>query len=175
MRRTFITAVTTGLVILSSAAHAGSSAPASSPGIRMPASVAGREQRSAADRLASMFAESWNGRNGKAYGEAYWNDAELVDPSGQIWRGRAAIIQTHVDLWKGPARNTQMTAHVRRVQALSADLLIVDIDTAASGFSPPPPGAPDGIVRTRLKHVVQKRGGEWRILASQNTFVAAPR
>lgn len=130
-------------------------------------------QRSASERLAEAFANTWNQRNGRSYGDAYWPDAELVDPSGQVWTGREAIIQTHVELWKGPASATHMTARVRRVQALSANFFIVDIDTAAVGFSPPPPGAPDGIVRTRLKHVVEKRNGQWKILASQNTFVAA--
>lgn len=173
MRHTLANMVAIGVAILGS--PAGARPPTSASPSNMLAQIAAeaREQRAAADRLASMFAESWNRRDGKAYGEAYWDDAELVDPSGQVWRGRAAIIQTHVDLWKGPAKNTQMTAQVRRVQTLTANLFIADIDTAASGFAPPPPGAPDGIVRTRLKHVVQKRNGEWRILASQNTFVAA--
>lgn len=129
-------------------------------------------QNEAAERLARTFAETWNRRDGPAYGEAYWPDAELVDPSGQVWNGRDAIIQTHVELWRGPARATHMAAHVRRVRPLGANLFVVDIDTEATGFSPPPPGAPDGVVRTRLKHVVERRHGAWRILASQNTFVA---
>lgn len=133
------------------------------------------EQWRVADRLAKTFAATWNARDGRAYGEAYWPDAELVDPSGAVWTGRGAIIKTHVDLWDGPARATRMVAHVRRVRYLSPSLFVVDIDTAANGFSPPPPGAPDGIVRTRLKHVVEKRGDGWRIVSSQNTFIAAPR
>jgi hypothetical protein len=28
------------------------------------------------------------------------------------------------------------------------------------------------VVRTRLKHVVEKRHGEWKIITSQNTFVS---
>lgn len=131
-----------------------------------------REQMLAAERLAETFASTWNRRDGEGYGEAYWPDAELVDPSGQVWNGRAAIIETHRDLWSGPAKATHMTARVRRVRALSPSLFVVDIDTSATGFSPPPPGASDGVVQTRLKHVVQKRGGEWKIVVSQNTFVS---
>lgn len=130
------------------------------------------EQRAAAAKLATAFATTWNLRDGAAYGDAYWPDAELVDPSGQVWNGRVAIIQTHVDLWAGPAKGTHMTARVRRVRALGPSLFVVDIDTAATGFSPPPPGAPDGVVHTRLKHVVEKRHGKWKIIASQNTFVS---
>jgi uncharacterized protein (TIGR02246 family) len=123
-------------------------------------------------RFAATFAYTWNRRDGRAYGAAYWPDAELVDPSGQVWSGREAIIKTHLDLWAGPAKATHMTAHVRRVRALSRGLLVIDIDTSATGFSPPPPGAPNGIVQTRLKHVVEKRKGEWKIVTSQNTFVS---
>lgn len=148
----------------------------SSPGhLAAPAGRQGRvasSQRLAATHLAETFASTWNRRDGRAYGEAYWPDAELVDPSGQLWSGRDAIVETHRDLWAGPARNTHMTARVRRVLSLGPTLFVVDIDTAATGFSPPPPGAPNGVVQTRLKHVVEKRHGQWKILTSQNTFVS---
>lgn len=57
------------------------------------------EERVAADSMARRFVDSWNPADGTAYGEGYWPDAELVDPTGTIWKGRAAIAQTHVDLW----------------------------------------------------------------------------
>jgi uncharacterized protein (TIGR02246 family) len=130
------------------------------------------EQSIVGTRLAKTFADTWNRRDGRAYGSAYWPDAELVDPSGQVWSGRDAIIQTHRDLWAGPAKATHMTAQVRRIRTLSPSLFVVDIDTSAAGFLPPPPGAPNGIVRTRLKHVVEKRKSDWKIISSQNTFVS---
>lgn len=65
-----------------------------------------------------------------------------------------------------------MTAVVRRVLALSPTLFVVDIDTSATGFFPRPPGAPNGVVETRLKHVVERRHGQWKIIRSQNTFVS---
>lgn len=137
-----------------------------------PHNAASGEQSTVAARLAKTFADTWNLRDGRAYGDAYWPDAELVDPSGQVWSGREAIIQTHLELWAGRAKATHMTAQVRRVRALSPSLFVVDIDTSATGFSPPPPGAPNGIVRTRLKHVVERRNGDWKIVSSQNTFVS---
>ena len=139
---------------------------------RSAASAVYHDQSRAAARLARQFADTWNRRDGRGYGQAYWPDAELVDPSGQVWRGREAIVQTHRDLWSGPAKATHMTVQVRRVLPLSASPFVVDIDTSASGFLPPPRGAPEGIVKTRLKHVVQKRNGDWKIVTSQNTFVS---
>jgi len=127
----------------------------------------------AAADLARRFAASWNARDGEAYGSAYWPDAELVDPSGGIYNGRAAIIQTHRELWARGA--TTATAVVRRVRPLSPTLMVVDITTTVAGFPRLPPGAradAQGRVFSNLKHVVEKRAGEWKILASQNTFIA---
>jgi uncharacterized protein (TIGR02246 family) len=132
--------------------------------------------RTAAEQLARTFTDTWNGQNGLAYGEAYWPDAELVDPTGQVWDGRAAIAAMHVHLWNGPAQNTQVSAKVRRVRPIGAEAMVVDLDVEVAGFSPAPPGAAvhdDGKVKTLLKHVVEKRAGDWKIAASQNTFVAA--
>ncbi|HKU92652.1 MAG TPA: SgcJ/EcaC family oxidoreductase [Sphingomicrobium sp.] len=138
---------------------------------------ASREQHDAAAALAERFSDSWNRRDGPAYGDAYWPDAELVDPTGTIWDGRDAIEQMHVELWNGPASGTRVEARVRRVRALSPTLMVVDLEVAVAGFIPAPPGtaaAEVGMVRANLKHVAEMRAGEWKIVASQNTFVAAP-
>lgn len=134
------------------------------------------EMKSAAEQLARTFTDTWNCQNGEAYGEAYWPDAELVDPTGQVWDGRDAIAAMHVHLWNGPARNTQVFAAVRRVRPIGTEAMVVDLDVDVAGFSPAPPGSAvhaDGKVKTHLKHVVEKRAGDWKIAASQNTFVAA--
>lgn len=134
------------------------------------------EMSAAAQRLAHTFNETWNGQNGTAYGEAYWPDAELVDPTGQVWDGRDAIAAMHVHLWDGPARNTRVFAKVRRIRPIGTEAMVVDLDVEVSGFSPPPPGAAlhdDGKLKAHLKHVVEKRDGDWKIAASQNTFVSA--
>ena len=134
------------------------------------------EMRTAAEQLARTFTDTWNGQDGGAYGEAYWPDAELVDPTGQVWDGRDAIAAMHVQLWDGPGSNTQVSARVRRVRPIGTRVMVVDLDVDVAGFSPPPPGAAvleDGKVKAHLKHVVEKRGGDWKIAASQNTFVAA--
>ena len=74
-----------------------------------------------------------------------------------------------------PRRNTHVFATVRRVRPIGAEAMIVDLDVDVAGFSPAPPGAAvhaDGKVKAHLKHVIEKREGDWKIAASQNTFVA---
>ena len=56
-----------------------------------------REALSAANVMVQRFADSRNHADGAAYGENYWPEAELVNPSGAIVSGKAAIVQEHVD------------------------------------------------------------------------------
>ena len=108
---------------------------------------------------------------------AYWPEAELVDPSGRIFDGRDAIIKTHQELWAATGNTTASTT-VRRVRPLSPTLMVVDIATVVKGFPAPPPGGTadaNGVVYSNLKHVAEKRGSDWKILASQNTFQPPPK
>ena len=131
------------------------------------------EHDRAAAQLAATFTTTWNAKDGAAYGMAYWPDAELVDPSGRISDGRDAIVKTHEELWTATG-DTKASTTVRRVRSLSPTLMVVDITVVVSGFPAPPPGGTadaKGNVYANLKHVAERRGNDWKILASQNTFL----
>ena len=134
------------------------------------------EAQAAAEATVRSFMDSWNRADGAAYGENYWPDAELVDPSGEIVDGRAAIAQEHVDLWAGIFKGSRMSATVRRVRRLDPNHIIVDFNTELSGIRQIPSGSQnqssDNGIRTHLKHILEKRNGQWRVLAAQNTFIA---
>ena len=120
------------------------------------------------------FVESWNQADGAAYGDGYWPDAELVDPAGEVWTGRAAIAQSHVDLWGGIFKGSRIGGTVRGMRRLGPDVLLVDLDLELRGFRQRPPGGQadvQGVIRTHLKHILVQRQGSWRILCAQNTFV----
>jgi uncharacterized protein (TIGR02246 family) len=124
--------------------------------------------------MLTRFVDSWNAADGLAYGEGYWDNAELVAPSGQISSGRRAIAQGHVDGWSGPLKGSRVAGRIRRIQRLGPDFLIVDLDMALTIVQDyPSAGIADdaGVIRTHLKHVLAKRDGVWRILSAQNTFI----
>jgi len=136
------------------------------------------EANSAAQAMVNRFADSWNRADGAAYGENYWPDAELVDPTGAIVTGREAIVKEHVDLWAGIFRSTHQKASIRRVRVLCPDYMVVDFDAHLTGMKALPPGATttaDGVLVAHLKHIMQKRNGQWKIVLAQNTLVAMPR
>jgi uncharacterized protein (TIGR02246 family) len=131
------------------------------------------EEQAAAEAMLTRFVEAWNQADGVAYGDGYWPDAELVGPSGTVHTGRAAITQTHVELWAGIFHGSHIQGVVRRLRRLGPDYLLVDLDLEVSRFQQRPSGNhPDtpGIIRAHLKHILERRNGAWRILAAQNTF-----
>jgi uncharacterized protein (TIGR02246 family) len=134
-----------------------------------------KEASVAAQAMVDRFVSSWNRADGAAYGENYWPDAELVDPSGVISNGRAAIVQEHVDLWAGLFKGSHVGGKVRRIRMLGSRFMLVDFDAELSGMRNLPPGSPadtSGVLRSHLKHVLEKRHGVWKVLAAQNTFVS---
>jgi uncharacterized protein (TIGR02246 family) len=134
-----------------------------------------KEASLAAQAMVDRFVDSWNHADGAAYGENYWPDAELVDPSGAISRGQAAIVQEHVDLWAGIFKGSHVSGKVRRIRMLGPTFMMVDFDAEVSGVRHIPPGMPadpSGLLRNHLKHVLERRHGVWKVVAAQNTFVA---
>jgi uncharacterized protein (TIGR02246 family) len=129
----------------------------------------------AAVAMVNRFVDSWNHADGQAYGENYWPEAELVDPTGAVVDGRAAIVQEHVDLWNGIFKGSHATDRVRKIFMLGSNYMMVDFDVEVSNVRQLPPGSPaysDGVLRNHLKHILEKRNGMWKILAAQNTFIA---
>jgi uncharacterized protein (TIGR02246 family) len=136
-----------------------------------------KEAREAAEAMVARFVASWNQADGAAYGMNYWPDAELVDPSGVISRGQAAIVQEHIDLWAGIFKGSRITGKVRRIRMLGPTCMMVDFDAELTGVRQLPPGSPvdaAGVLRNHLKHIMEYRQGAWKVVAAQNTFIARP-
>ena len=137
----------------------------------------------AASDALTRFTESWNlaaagdPQAPTRYGDLYWPDAELVDPSGMIWNGQTAIQQMHVDLWHTAFKGSNVKGSVRKTRRLGPTLVIADFDLDLALFKEAPSGGTpaSGVVKAHLKHVMEKRGGAWKVVAAQNTFVAPPR
>ena len=134
------------------------------------------ESMAAANAMIVRFIDSWNRADGAGFGENYWPEAEFVSPTGEIVNGRAAIVQQHVELWSGIFKGIRVTGATRRIQMLGSNYMIVDFDFQASGFLHPPPGTPvdaNGVFRSHLKHILEKRNGVWKVRSAQSTFVAS--
>ena len=139
------------------------------------AHISTNDQAKVADAMVERFVDSWNRADGAAYGENYWPNAELVNPSGAIVDGKAAIVKEHIDLWNGIFKGSRATGRVRKVRMLGSRHMMVDFDVQVVNVRELPPGSPkypDGSLRNHLKHILELRNGHWKVLAAQNTFIA---
>jgi uncharacterized protein (TIGR02246 family) len=136
------------------------------------------EVQKAASNALSAFIASWNrAAAGDSLGYAqyralYWPDADLVDPSGNVWNDQNGIVQMHVDLWNAPFKGSVVDGRVRKARRLSTTVLVADFDLILKLAGPSPPGSPGagGPVKAHLKMVMTKRGKQWKVISSQNTF-----
>jgi uncharacterized protein (TIGR02246 family) len=153
------------------------------PGEEISAQVAAVPPPAAAGVLALIqsWTDAWNAADGIAYGNHYSADADFVNPLGAVLAGSAAIGATHVFLLNpasGPFRGTTTSSVVRRMVALTGSLVLVDLTTTVTGFATTPPLPPPGlvqyetgVVKTRMKMVVGRVNGSWRILEQQITAI----
>jgi uncharacterized protein (TIGR02246 family) len=136
------------------------------------------EVQKVASNALSRFIASWNrAAAGDSLGYAqyralYWPNADLVDPSGNVWNDQNGIVQMHVDLWNAPFKGSVVDGKLRKARRLSPTVLVADFDLTLKLVGPAPPGSPgaSGPVKAHLKMVMTKRGKEWKVISSQNTF-----
>jgi uncharacterized protein (TIGR02246 family) len=115
---------------------------------------------------------AWAAKDAAAYASAFAPDVRLINPAGALVSGRDAFRAVHVFLFNGPFAGSTLTLAVRDIQFLTGTVAIVYLDLSITGYAFPPPGVPspsDGVLRARVTWVVEKRGGEWQILFTQNT------
>jgi hypothetical protein len=82
----------------------------------------------------------------------------------------------HVDLWHTAFKGSVLNGSIRKTRQLSPTLMIADFDLELTLFREAPMGSiPEGgAVWAHLKHVMEKRGKDWKVLAAQNTFYSHP-
>ena len=81
-------------------------------------------------------------------------------------------MQMHVDLWNTAFKGSVVSGTVRKTRRLSPTLMIADLnlELKVPGNLPPAIPSSNGVVSAHLKQVMERRGTEWKTIASQNTF-----
>lgn len=135
------------------------------------------EERAMAEDIVARLAAAWGKGDGEAWANEYWADAEFINIMGMVLSGREQIVQRHQELFDGSFKGSHIKMKVRRVRGLGGAAILIDTDVEVTRWRALPPGVrarPDGVLFTRLKHVLLNREGWWRLIASQNTDVKEP-
>jgi uncharacterized protein (TIGR02246 family) len=119
--------------------------------------------------------DAWLKGDAKAWCRDYLPDAQFVNILGTVLDGVPAIEKRHAEIFETIFKGSRLISTVRKVRYLSPTSVVVETDLDHVGYKALPPGIAatvEGVLKTRMKHVLIKQDGKWRIVASQNTAVA---
>ena len=112
--------------------------------------------------LEQAYDTAWNAGDLRALVSLFANDAVLINPRGQIARGRAEIEQVMRRFLGGSARESTHTTVVAEVNFLTDDVALVDGEATLEGVT-----GPDGESEPPLLHrftdVMIRAEGIWSI------------
>jgi uncharacterized protein (TIGR02246 family) len=117
---------------------------------------------------------AWAHGDAERWAAPYVANAEFINILGMLFSDRESMRARHQAIFEGPFRGSRYRGTLRRVRFLGPDAAIADVDIAVTDFRALPPGAQatePGVLRTRMRHVLQRIDGRWRIVASQNTAI----
>jgi uncharacterized protein (TIGR02246 family) len=111
------------------------------------------EETTALDAALQAWAKAYNSHDAEALANEYTEDADLMPPSGERLKGRAAIKKRYVEEFsKHPAIKTRLSDVSRRF--LTPEIVVEDGAWEESGGS-------EGTTKGRYVAILVKRDGKW--------------
>jgi len=99
----------------------------------------------------------------------------FINISGMRMDDPATLRTRLAQIFGGIFRGSRHVGTLRRLRFVGADAAVADEDIEITGFTGLPAGisaTAAGVLRTRMRHVLVRRGDQWVITASQNTAIA---
>jgi uncharacterized protein (TIGR02246 family) len=127
----------------------------------------GADEAAIRDVVQTRQQEAWNKHDAKAYAALFAEDGDLVNVVGWWWKGRTEIESKLTDAFAFVFRDSTLTITEVNVRFLTPDIAVAHMRWTMSGARTPPT-----ILEPRegiQTFVLQKLGGNWMIVAFQNT------
>ena len=124
--------------------------------------------------LVAEQTSAWNAGDGTRYAKHVAADVSFTNLFGMVMYGSDAFTERHNQILSTFYKGTRKVHAVRRVQFVTPDVALVDIDNQVQGVTAMPAGIPvppDGVIRTQLLEVFVRRNGGWWIVAYHNVDV----
>ena len=118
--------------------------------------------------LYQQLIDGWNRGSGGAFAAAFAEDGDLIAFDGTHFRGRREIAPFHQELFDRWMKGTRLVGRVERVRFLGPDAAVIHAagSTVMRGKTESSPE------RESIQTLVaERRDGEWRLVAFQNTRV----
>src|ERR1044071_8147489 len=136
-------------------------------GIASPFSVlaqAKAKDEQAIRKILSDFAATWNANDMGAFGQLFAPDADLVDITGKLLKGRSEIQAYHSDLTARLYKGSRLVWIPADIRFLKRDVALAHVSTEISFNEGKDKRTSFALV------VLTKQGGRWSIASVQNTL-----
>ncbi|HVF90436.1 MAG TPA: SgcJ/EcaC family oxidoreductase [Blastocatellia bacterium] len=129
------------------------------------------EDEAAIRKVVTRLQDGWNAGDGKAFASPFAVDADYVVINGMRIKGRDEIDAGHQRIFDTIYKNSNNTASIKSIRFIRDDIAVAHVEWHLK-FND------NGATRegTAMNSLVLARdGGEWSIVAFQNTSVAGAR
>ncbi len=120
--------------------------------------------------VVNAFAETWNRHDMNAFADLFSEDAEFVNVVGLWWKGRTEIRDAHASTHRSIFKNSRLSLQEAATRFPVPGLAIARCRWTLEGHVAPdgkPLPARNGV----LVNTLQRFGGTWLIIDSQNTDI----
>jgi len=122
-------------------------------------------------QIAQQLEDAWNRGDSVAWTSCFAEDADFIHILGGHFHGRASIEQGHRTIFDTIYRRSKNHFEVQKIRFLGDSVAIVflfaTLQTAQPGLPP--------LINARPTLIVERQGGDWKIVAFQNTLVTPER
>jgi uncharacterized protein (TIGR02246 family) len=132
------------------------------PGSSLPITV--RESPEVSNFLTKLD-NNWNRSDAASLSKLFAVDSDLIDISAHRFHGRANIEEHLADLLAHSLKGTESRTTLITNNSLGPDLAVLEVHCELMGGTPG--DTPMSFIGLRL---ISRRGGDWRIVAAQNTI-----
>jgi uncharacterized protein (TIGR02246 family) len=115
--------------------------------------------------VADRFGAAWNRHDAKAMAATFAADGDIVNPYGEVVKGRPALEALFAREQAGFARSSRFASTVESLRFLKPDIALVDGTVTVSGVRGDGADAPAATLKGRYTDIVAKREGQWLVLA----------
>jgi len=115
-------------------------------------------EESAVRAVESAYDAAWNAGDLPTLLQLLTEDVVIINPYGEMLRGRSAVEASFTELFDGAARGSTHSSQIRAVHFVSPDVALVDAEAVISGF-----GAGPEPLRHSFTDVLVRTSDGWRI------------
>jgi len=122
--------------------------------------------------LATEYVAAWNRNDSRALAACFAADGDLINPSGQVARGRTEVERILNEEQNGQFKGSRISMPQRHLHFLKPDVAIADYDFEIARVR----GAEgkESAMRGHTSAVLRKDGDKWLIVAARPMIPAQP-